>query len=88
MGENDKTPNEAATANSGNGGAPKESIGDPEFFLAPLLASDPLPYLFDGEGHAVTADGARLDENDGNGVPPAIKRLQKDARPRRPARSF
>lgn len=61
-----------------------EPIGDPEFFLMPLLASDPLPYLFDSDGNPVDAEGRPI--SNGNGVSAAIHKLQKETRPSRRSR--
>lgn len=71
-------------AGNGNGNGHSDAIGDPEFFLVPLLATDPLPYLFDGDGNPVNAEGVVIESNgNGNGLPDAIKHLQDEARPRR-----
>jgi hypothetical protein len=73
-----------STNGNGNGNGHSDAIGDAEFFLVPLLATDPLPYLFDGDGNPVNAEGRPVESNgNGNGLPEAIKRLQKEARPRR-----
>lgn len=77
------SPRASAEANgngNGNGKHRSEAIGDPEFFLVPLLASDPLPYLFDGDGRPVNAEGAPM--LNGNGISAAVKKLQEEARPR------
>lgn len=60
-------------------------VDEAEFFLVPLLATDPLPYLFDGDGNPVNADGIPL--ADGNGVPEALRKVQEEARPRRSSSS-
>lgn len=60
-------------------GRPDE-VDEAEFFLVPLLATDPLPFLFDSDGNPVNADGYPLDEE--NGVPKAIRDLQDELRPR------
>jgi hypothetical protein len=63
-----------------------EPIGDPEFFLMPLLASDPIPYLFDSEGTPIDAEGRPIangkDAKNGSEVSAAILKLQKETRPR------
>lgn len=35
-------------------------IGEPQYFLAPILARDPLPYIVDYAGRPITATGKRL----------------------------
>jgi hypothetical protein len=52
---------------------------EPKFVLAPLLATDPLPYLLNQPGEAVDADGRRITEHNRDSVPPAIRKLQQDA---------
>lgn len=55
-------------------------IGDPEFVLIPLLATDPLPYLIDLDGRLIDAKGNVLDEPEAGRPSKAIRRLQKEAR--------
>lgn len=66
-------------AQNGKGNGPADEVDEAEFFLVPLLATDPLPYLFDGDGNPVNADGDPL--ANGNGVPTAIRKLQEELRP-------
>ncbi len=53
----------------------------------PLLASDPVPYLFDSEGNPVDAEGRPIaggkDRKGGGGISAAIRKLQKETRPSR-----
>jgi hypothetical protein len=57
----------------------REEIDEAEYFLVPLLATDPLPYLFDADGNPVNADGEPLAKN--NGVPKQLRKVQKELQP-------
>jgi hypothetical protein len=85
MGKDQERPDSDPAAidhdGGGNGNGRPDEVDEAEFFLVPLLATDPLPYLFDGEGNPVNADGDQL--TNGNGVPKAIRKLQDELRPRR-----
>lgn len=87
-GNSKRNPEHGATSpvangnENGNGNGHSDALGDPEFFLVPLLATDPLPYLFDSDGNPVNAEGEVIARG-GNGLPKAIKRLQEEARPKR-----
>jgi len=80
--EHDRNGNGNGKLNgNGNGDHGRDdAIGEPEYFLTSLLASDPVPYLFDGEGNLVDAEGNPLSESgDDAGLPPGIRRLQAEA---------
>lgn len=66
---------------NGNGRRRPDEVDEAEFFLVPLLATDPLPYLFDSDGNAVNVDGDVIEN--GNGTPEAIRKLQEELRPHR-----
>lgn len=81
MAKSEKSLESETALTNGNGNGETEEIDEAEFFLVPLLATEPLPYLFDGEGNPVNARGDPL--TNGNGIPKAIRKLQEDLRPRR-----
>jgi hypothetical protein len=39
---------------------PNDAIGDCEYFLLPLLATGPVPYLFDSRGNPLNAEGDKI----------------------------
>jgi len=53
---------------------------EPEFVLIPLLATDPLPYLFNQARKALDADGKPLGSEPDGSTAPAIRRLQDEIR--------
>lgn len=37
-----------------------DAIGEPEYFLLPLLATDAVPHLFDSDGNPLDAEGHKI----------------------------
>ena len=69
------------TKRNGNGNGHRVDVGEPEYFLPALLASDPMLYLVDAEGNLIDAEGKPLDDAaiEGVGLPPGLRRFQVEA---------
>lgn len=72
------------TAESGDGARSRKGLGDTEFILLPLLAVDPLPFLFNAEGDAVDINGDPVsDSGELSGISAGVRQLQREVLPKR-----